>query len=1854
MMKSFIIATCRLGFTSNSSIKNVYMFILLAFLALPVCADILDVYESDGILDDLIVFESDIVEINTGSSPPVISVDASPIGYLYKGRVVDGAAVFDFDEVSIAKNVSISVVGYRPLVLSAKGDMTVGSYFDVSAGIGGGGAGGIGGTGGAGGIGGTGGAGGIGGVGGAGGAGGDANPDSEAGADSELGLGGILGLPGQDAQPGLVSLAPGLRGGAGYGNPPEFGGEGGQNGQTGGTLGSGSTITGAGAPDKTRGATGDGRGGSLTSLSWPIAFTYGLPGASGSDGIDGNNAQSGSLFTDAVPGGFGAIGTSGQVAQFIVDPTSLILAAGPGGGGGGAGAGGGGGGAGGGGGGGSGGTGGGGGASTYLPAFDFLGTPVPETKVGGGAGGGGAGGNTGFGGTGGGGGGGGGFDSVVGDLGFVGISALGGAGQIGGDGMTDIVGLFGQGGTPGAGGVGGTGGTGGIGGMGGTGGFGGVGGAGGGCIVLSARGLLKIEEGAGFDISSGLPFIAGGGAAGGAAQAGASGGERTSGGTGGASGDPLLGGTLPDWLVDLITGGAGGAGGDGGHGGRGGDSSGGGQGGEGGAGGYGTPGMVKLAGSVILIDQGGSTVPLVAADNAAGSSSEYNGKFTFISNMTAGASAQNMPQFSTSDISVGLTGFDELLKKFNAYVFSDTPLIPSLMGGPAQHGWCSDIYWNQSEVEALTPTGVVDSMTYWVFPSIFEGFDQLVIKNTDSGETLQELTVTVGMNKPRLIRGEVGVPGALGPQGSWTTTVPAGMSITINTDGEGAGEEGSFYESDGSLGDLVAPSGVLLVDTGDLGGAPGILTYGGTDYIARTDLRYDTGQEVAVFEFENITVSNAVTVTVIGTRPLSIAARSDISWGADVMISPGMLGGGIGGDGGSSGSGGIGGALGVGGIGGAGGAGGRGGGADAIRGAQGNGEHGFEGLAGTSGISGGVGVGGDPGNDGVTGGRGFGFAGIRGNSGTGGEGGTGGSAGLSGAGGGTYAGGLGKDISASLTEKTGDDGGANAGQNAPVADVGSSGASAIGGGNAVYSNIDTYAQGLGLAAGPAGGGGGAGGAGGGGSGGGGGGGASGGSGGGGGAGAAFDGAFGFGAYRAAGGSGGGASPGVQGTALSGTTWTPSPVAGGAGATGGTGGTGGIGCPGGAGGAGGRGASGGGAFVLAARGLLKITDTCTFNVSAGVLENGQSGSDSGTSPQEPSAGISGVAGADGGDGVGIAGLGILSGGGGSGGDGGTGGAGAAGGIGGIGAAGAGGGYAVPGMVKLHGSIVFAGDGQILAANNPGVNPNQNGVVTVISNMTEAARLINVPQGLTPTLVQGDSRHDALLLAHNPLTQGRTPTLPNLIGGADSRGWLQSNYWNDGQEDPLFGVEDNLEYRVFRIVDSTSIFEGYDQIIIRNTNTSGQFDDVSIIIGANPAVLIDGESGIPGVLAAGESWTTAVSAGAYISVPNASGVGPGDGPQAQFIATPTAGARNLAVQFVDQSLPGAASIHTWNWLFGDGETSSQQNPVHTYTTTGNYTVSLSVTTDIGMNVLTLSDYIAVTDPTPPVADFTGGPTTVLVGESIFFGDRSQSGSGRIVAWEWDFGDSTSSTEQSLSHAYAAPGIYTVSLTVSTDEENDTRTFDDFIMVSDPPLPVTPTADFIAYPTTVITGQTVLFADMSTQGSAPIASRLWDFGDGNTSILQAPMYSYSAAGEYTITLTLYSSDGDGQSVKTAYIVVGEPGGPTANFSAAPTTGPKPLTVQFADISVSGDFSITDWLWEFGDTETSTDQHPQHVFEDTGVYTVKLTVTTVAGADILEKVAFINVETPMPVAGLLGISALALATAFMGAAKLRGRKRQ
>jgi len=151
-----------------------------------------------------------------------------------------------------------------------------------------------------------------------------------------------------------------------------------------------------------------------------------------------------------------------------------------------------------------------------------------------------------------------------------------------------------------------------------------------------------------------------------------------------------------------------------------------------------------------------------------------------------------------------------------------------------------------------------------------------------------------------------------------------------------------------------------------------------------------------------------------------------------------------------------------------------------------------------------------------------------------------------------------------------------------------------------------------------------------------------------------------------------------------------------------------------------------------------------------------------------------------------------------------------------------------------------------------------------------------------------------------------------------------------------------------------------------------------------------------------------------------------PVANFTGTPTTGPAPLSVSFTDTS---TGSPSSWIWMFGDmgaGNTSTLQNPIHTYMSAGTYSVNLTVTNAGGSNTLIKTNYITVV--TPPVANFTGTPLSGPVPLLVVFTDTS---TGSPMDWNWTFGDigaGNTSAVQNPSHTYTTAGTYSVNLTVT----------------------------------------------------------------------------------------------------------------------------------------------------------------------------------------------------------------------------------
>ncbi len=304
-------------------------------------------------------------------------------------------------------------------------------------------------------------------------------------------------------------------------------------------------------------------------------------------------------------------------------------------------------------------------------------------------------------------------------------------------------------------------------------------------------------------------------------------------------------------------------------------------------------------------------------------------------------------------------------------------------------------------------------------------------------------------------------------------------------------------------------------------------------------------------------------------------------------------------------------------------------------------------------------------------------------------------------------------------------------------------------------------------------------------------------------------------------------------------------------------------------------------------------------------------------------------------------------------------------------------------------------------------------------------------------------------------------------------------------------------------------------------------------------------------------------------------------ALFIANPRSGCPPLTVNFTNGSYGNQLSYH---WIFGDGATSNAQAPTHIYTTAGIFDVTLIVTDSLGCtDTLVKPAYITTVDL---VAGYVAPPPTIGCAPlTTQFND----GTIGTTSWLWDFGDGTTSTLQNPSHTYTTPGIYTVSLTSTgaggacTQVINNFSTFDvrggyaGFIHFDSPCPP---------YVTT--------FTDTSLNA----VSWLWNFGDGTTSTSQNPNHNYTDPGYYSVSLTITTADGCTYTTQQNNIYFAPFG---ANFYGINQGTTFPMDVDFFANSVGA----TGWLWNFGDSTTSTLQNPVHTYPVFGNYAVTLQIT-------------------------------------------------
>ncbi|MBL8163235.1 MAG: PKD domain-containing protein [Anaerolineae bacterium] len=336
-----------------------------------------------------------------------------------------------------------------------------------------------------------------------------------------------------------------------------------------------------------------------------------------------------------------------------------------------------------------------------------------------------------------------------------------------------------------------------------------------------------------------------------------------------------------------------------------------------------------------------------------------------------------------------------------------------------------------------------------------------------------------------------------------------------------------------------------------------------------------------------------------------------------------------------------------------------------------------------------------------------------------------------------------------------------------------------------------------------------------------------------------------------------------------------------------------------------------------------------------------------------------------------------------------------------------------------------------------------------------------------------------------------------------------------------------------------------------------------------------------------------------------------PLAAFTQDRTSGPAPLTVRFTNQS---SGQITGYTWDFGDGSTSTEQNPIHQFARIGTYNVILTVTGPGGTAFATVKVTAEDTSIPAPDAVFTAAPASGNAPLDVQFTSAS---TGQITSYSWDFGDGSTSTETNPRHRFDRAGTYTVRLTVvgPGGQDNAQQT------ISVTQQANAPVASFRATP---LSGNVPLNVRFENTSSGSITSYSWDFGDGQTSAEQSPSHNYTVAGTYTVKLTV--SGPGGTSEATGTITATQPvTAPTAAFAADPTTGEAPLTVVFRNQSTGQGLSNA---WDFGDGQTSTETSPTHIFNAVGRYEVKLTVTNSAGSSTATAVIQVSDRPVAPVA--------------------------
>jgi PKD repeat protein len=299
----------------------------------------------------------------------------------------------------------------------------------------------------------------------------------------------------------------------------------------------------------------------------------------------------------------------------------------------------------------------------------------------------------------------------------------------------------------------------------------------------------------------------------------------------------------------------------------------------------------------------------------------------------------------------------------------------------------------------------------------------------------------------------------------------------------------------------------------------------------------------------------------------------------------------------------------------------------------------------------------------------------------------------------------------------------------------------------------------------------------------------------------------------------------------------------------------------------------------------------------------------------------------------------------------------------------------------------------------------------------------------------------------------------------------------------------------------------------------------------------------------------------------------------------------VQFT--SINASSNIVSYQWDFGDFNTSDQQHPSHIFTSAGRYNVKLNV---LGSNGCGNAVQKEVEIFNEPLADFeTPGTSPICTNQVYQFFNTTVFDAGLDPSWEWSVNGTTVSADYNFETMFSNPESQTIKLTASIPGcVNEIEKI--LSAVSEGPL-----VDFS------FSGQcqdTPVSFTNATTGS--VNGYSWNFGDGQNSTNEDPQNSFASPGTFDVTLTAFGSSGC-NNTKTKPVTIYSK--PLTDFSVAlPPFSCSGTPTQFTDITPNPfDSNLASWQWNFGDgSGSSTARNPQYTFQNAGDYSVSFTATT------------------------------------------------